>query len=354
MLKCDVPVTDPAVRRGFEWLKKAQFERLSAYELSVALLAVTAVADPFKKSKDSAAAGAKVRLTAEWRTLATSIQKALLGSRAARGWRYFRNSDPPGGKEDVSSTMLAVLALAAADRCGLPTDPATFGDAAAFVLTLQEADGPEVERVVRSRRPPGPGARPPSSGGRYAPADDPAPPPKDRARGFRYSIHPTTPADDRSVSGARTACGVGTLAICRYQLEAARAEKKRKAPPFDDAALRQAIFDGLAWISENWDPWGNPGDGNRNVYYLYCVERAMDLTGAERLGDHLWYVEMVQALLPRQAEKGFWDTKDTQVGDRYPVVDTSLALLFLRRAAKGGVPVPIITGDDDAPPVDGR
>jgi hypothetical protein len=351
LLKCDVPVTDPVVKKGFEWLKQAGVSaKSSAYEVSAALLAVTAVADPFKKDKDSKAAGARVRLTGDWRNWAMALRTSLMEHRSARGWRYQPKKVQPGGDEDVSSTQFAVLALAAADRCGIATDPAVYGDAAAYVLTLQEPDGPEVERVVRPRARPS--KKPPADAGRYGPARPEEPAPKDRARGFHYSVHPTTKDHDKIVSGARTACGVGALALARYALADAKGPPKKSAP--DQKALEQAIFDGLAWLSEHWDPWRNHGVGNKNVYYLYCVERAMDLVGAERLGGRSWYLEMVQALLPHQDPKGFWDTKDAQVGDRNPVCDTCFALLFLRRAAKGGVPIPIVTGDDDAPPVDGR
>jgi hypothetical protein len=343
LLKCDVPVTDPAVKKGFDWLKKAGIEpHTTAYEVSTALLAVTAVADPFKKGKDSRAAGEKVRLTGEWRAWATALHAALLQRRSPRGWRYEANSKVLGGPEDVSSTQFAVLALAAADRCGIATDPAVYGDAAAYVLTLQETEGPPVERVVRVRAKPGPAA-PAGGPGRYAPAKPEEAPPKDRARGFRYSVHATTREHERTVTGIRTACGVGTLALARYALAAA---PPKKAPAADPKALEQALYDGLAWLSQNWDPWETPGFYAKNCFYLYCVERAMDLVGAERLGDRFWYREMVEALLPRQDEKGFWDTKDRQIGDRGPVCDTCFALLFLRRAAKGGVPIPIVTGDE--------
>jgi hypothetical protein len=341
LLKCDVPVTDPAVERGFDWLKKAGVERhTTAYEVSTALLAVTAVADPFKKGKDARAAPEKVRLTGAWRTWAIALQRALLERRSPRGWRYEANSPMPGGPEDVSSTQFAMLALAAADRCGIATDPAVYDGAAAYVLTLQETSGKATDRVVH-RGKPGPAPSPGAPGG-YAPGKD-EDPPQDRARGFRYSVHPTTREDERRVTGVRTACGVGTLAIARYALAAA---PPKKAATVDPKAVEQGLYDGLAWLSENWDPWSNPGFYAKQTFYLYCVERAMDLVGAQRLGGRLWYLEMTKALLPKQDAAGAWDTKDPQLGDRGAVCDTCFALLFLRRATQGGVPLPIVTGED--------
>jgi hypothetical protein len=354
MLKCDIPLTDPAVKAGFAWLKHAGGgSQYSAYEISAALLAVTAVADPFKKDKDRRAAGARVRLTGEWRDWATSLQATLVGRRAPRGWRYQLGLKVAGGPEDISSTQLAVLALAAADRCGVTAETSVYADAAAYVMTLQEAEGPETERAVRPRRKPQ-SAKPPQDDRYSKPKPDEAPP-RDHARGFVYSVHPTTHADDKVATGARTACGIGTLALARWALDGPDAKPLKKGTRPPAKALEQAIYDGLAWHALNWSPWDNPGTSGRNIYYLYCVERAMDLTGAERLGEHFWYLEMVEQLLAQQNDKkGFWDTHDEQIGDRNPVIDTALALLFLRRAAKGGVPVPITTRGDDETPLDNR
>jgi hypothetical protein len=250
----------------------------------------------------------------------------------------------PGGTQDVSGTQFALLALAAADRCGLPTDRAVWDQAAQFVMSLQETVGPEVDRVVRPRRRNAPPPKPDPDAGRYAkPATESVP--KDHERGFHYSTHPSTKDHDLEVTGARTACGVGALALARYALE----QGAPKKPDF--SMIDRSIYDGLAWLAGHFEPWSNPnGGGIRQIVYLYSVERAMDLVGAERLGEHTWYLEMVEELLQHQNDVGSWDTKDVQMGERGgPVIDTAFALLFLRRAAQGGVPAPIVTTGDDAP-----
>lgn len=346
MLKCDVPVTDPTVAKGLAWLKKTPVQpNSSAYEVAAALLAVTATADPFKKTKDAAAAGAKVRLAPEWKPLTMTLQKALIERRNPRGWRYSKLGVNPGGTEDVSATMFAMLALTAADRCGVALDPNVVIGAASYVLTLQEKDGPEAPRAVRPR-PKAP-AKPDPHKGRYAGPGSPDNPPMDRARGFHYSIDPTAKDHDRVVTGSRTASGIGVLTLARYFL--AEAKVAAGKPTVSQAALERGIYDGLAWLATHFHAWQNPGaPGGRMINYLYCTERAMDLVGAERLGEHLWYVEMVQQLLPQQDERGAWDTKDAQVGERNAVIDTAYALLFLRRAAQGGVPrMPVVTGGDE-------
>jgi hypothetical protein len=354
MLKCEVPEKDPVIRSGLAWLQKAGVQpNTSSYELSAVILAVTATADPFKKSKDSRAAGDRVRLAPAYKKWVMDLTAALLDRRGPAGWRYRKNATDPGGTQDVSGTQFALLALTAADRCGLPVDRAVWADAAAYVLTLQEADGPETERAVRPRRSKkAPPPKPDPDKDPYAPPK-PDKPPMDRARGFHYSIHPTTPEHDKNITAARTACGIGSLALARSGLDPDGRRASSKGAP-DPKKVEQGIYDGLAWLTTHWDPWSNPGAGHKNIFYLYSVERAMDMVGAARLGDHIWYLEMVEQLLPKQdSAKGFWDTHDAQVGDRNPVVDTAFALLFLRRASDNVVPVPVLTGGDDAP-VDGR
>jgi hypothetical protein len=155
------------------------------------------------------------------------------------------------------------------------------------------------------------------------------------------------------VTGARTACGIGALALPPHPHDLRSKPGVRGRKP-DAGDVERAVYDGLAWLATSWSPWANPNASDKPIFYLYAVERAMDLVGARRLGDHVWYREMAEQLLPRQRADGAWDSKDGQVGDRNGVVDTAFALLFLRRAATscGGL-CPIVT-DPDAPPSDGR
>ena len=360
MLKCGVPAEDPVIRKGFEWLRKTTLkEARKAYENSVLLLAITSTGDTFKKASESRAAGDRVKLSADLKKWATDVKDALVGQRSPRGWRYEKNCKDPGGPEDVSSTQLAILALHQAERCGIPVDPAVFTDAIQYVMTLQEKEGPEVDRAVIARPRPAAGAKPAAGSdpekGRYAPPSGEAPPAKDHARGFQYAVHATAQEDEKRVSGSRTACGVGSLLIARYALEARTGRESANAlARLDRKALEKAIYDGLAWLSVNFSTYSNPLYEIKQIYYLYSVERVMDLVGAARLGTHLWYSEMARELLTHQDGKGFWDTKDAQVGARNPVVDTSLAILFLHRATRGLLPVPALTSSGDAPPTDNR
>jgi hypothetical protein len=343
LLKCGVPPSDPTVRRGFAWLAKKEANGGSAYEVSMKLLAVTATADPFKRTKNAVAAGERVRLVGRERKWAQQLVTALLAMRAPSGWRYWGPADrTPGGKQDLSSTQLATLALFSADRCGLKVEADVWRGVIAFTIEQQERDGPKRPRAVKA-----PVA---GSGARSDAADGAVP--KDRARGFAYVRDKAQDPEDRAASGGMTACGIANLMMARFALQ------KRYPLSWareDAEALQQSIYDGLAWLDANWSPFQNPAVERtaNDLYYVYCVERAMDLVGASRLGRHFWYAEMAEQVLARQHESGCWSRREDPAHPT-TVLDTCFALLFLHRATRGGIPFPVVTGGDDVPPTDAR
>ena len=357
LMKCGVPPSDPVVKRGFAWLQKHEKNGGNSYELSMKLLAVTATADPFKKTKDATAAGEKVRLTGPMRAWAEGLLSALVAMRAPDGWRYWGKADSnKGGKQDLSSTQLAALAIFSAQRCGLKVDPAIWTGILRFTLDQQEEDGPARPRAVvdRPRKDAKAGRPAPKPGDTVAPAPAPADASDmpDKARGFAYIRRTGPDPEDRAASGGMTACGVASVMMARFALMT-RAEKEWAKQ--DAARVQASVHDGLAWLDGNWSPYKNPPNGASrwHVYYLYCVERAMDLVGGWRLGKRFWYVEMAEQLLPLQQKAGFWDSGSAKKegGD---VVDTCFALLFLQRATRGGIPFPSVTGGADEPSVDNR
>jgi hypothetical protein len=113
------------------------------------------------------------------------------------------------------------------------------------------------------------------------------------------------------------------------------------------------VYDGLAWLDLHWDPFKNPPDGGMNLYYVYCVERSMDLIGAQRLGARFWYAEMAEQVLSRQKENGMWTGGNSPNGSP-DVLDTCFALLYLHRSTLGGIPFPSVTGGSEEPPSDNR
>jgi hypothetical protein len=125
--------------------------------------------------------------------------------------------------------------------------------------------------------------------------------------------------------GTTTAGAVSSLAIYDHLL--ARDAKK-------DLALQ----DGLAWLQVNYAvdtvpgpiEWDKISKNTYVPYYLYALERAMILTGNERLGTHAWYADAVKYLLDAQKPDGSWWLDDWG----RDVWDTCFALLFLKRSTR--------------------
>ena len=115
--------------------------------------------------------------------------------------------------------------------------------------------------------------------------------------------------------------------------------------------IQQSIYDGLAWLDLHWTATTCPKPQWR-IYYFYCVERAMDLLGIEKIGGHDWFAEMAETILAAQSRNGGWstDSPDVHAG----VLDTSFAILFLRRATRGRIPYATVTGGYDTPPANNR
>jgi hypothetical protein len=356
LLKCKVPENDPVVKKGFAWLRKNHRLPKDAYETSMLLLAITATADPFKKrtASEAAAEKDKVKLSGEMRGWANDVHKHLLKKRASLGWRYGTGSSTPGGDQDLSSTQMACLALFAADRCGIKTSGKIWNDMITFSMKMQEKDGPKVDRAVEAPSDEKPGKNPapdttPEGGGAAAAGEKP----QDRARGHAYILSDDLDPDEGQATGGMTACGLGTIMMARFIL---RHQKDNKDwANRDQAAVQQSVYDSVAWLSHNFEPITNPKKKRINVYhlyYLYCVERAFDMIGNRRLGKRFWYVEMGQRLLQIQKPQGFWNTGTAHKPE--DTLDTCFALLFLKRATRGGIPFPSITGGDEVPPVDNR
>ena len=198
-------------------------------------------------------------------------------------WSY------PGGDGDLSNTQYAALGLWVAGKTGL-TFPAD--------LWRQLFDA--LQRYV------------------------------DRQGGFGYS------KDDRNATLSMTAAGVGTLAICAWGLGAAGELPMRTRKQIERAEER-----GLEWLAERFEEAVSPGRGPWPYYRLYGIERVGGLLGVEQIDGRDWYQEGAARLLAAQNEDGSWSEgpranrrpgADQGASDPWVDVNTSFALLFLRRA----------------------
>jgi hypothetical protein len=161
--------------------------------------------------------------------------------------------------------------------------------------------------------------------------------------------------DEGQPTGGMTACGLANIEMARFILTEGGKKREQWNQRPDAAKVQDAIFDGIAWLEKNWSPFENPRKQRTNiyhVYWLYALERAMDLLDLRLVGSHSWYNEMGQELLNRQAQDGHWDTKSSLTPT--DTLDTAFALLFLKRATKGSIPFGSVTGGSEDAPADNR
>jgi hypothetical protein len=329
LLKCKVSVQHEAVKRGFRYLEKNFYRPPSSYETSMLLLAITARADAAKMRETAKKGTFRRKLSSKYMIWATKLRSHLLRKREARGWRYnvTKGQSAPGGPEDLSSTQLATLALFAAQRLGIRTERGVWEDILAFSMAQQETAGPDVV---------------------YRDPVDPSTTRKARARGFAYLSTSDKPHESEP-RGGMTACGLANLEMARFVLTEGGRKREAWDKRKDAAAVQEAIFDGIAWLDRNWSPFEDPHARKSNiyhVYWLYALERAMDLLGLQLVGGHRWYNEMGQELLNRQRD-GHWATKGNAGG--HDVLDTCFALLFLKRATSDQIPNTSVTGGSEGP-----
>lgn len=155
--------------------------------------------------------------------------------------------------------------------------------------------------------------------------------------GFTYSVR------DRSPSGSMTCAGISSWIIVNENLADAKAlvngQYANCCQPDDAVAKIDAAF---GWLAKNYTVQANPGPRGDKIttrlYYLYGLERAGRLAGRRFVGANDWYRDGAKQLLKWQhPSAGYWKTPNG-LGEKDPLVATSLALLFL---SKGKRPVAI-------------
>jgi len=190
-------------------------------------------------------------------------------------WAY------PEGGTDLSNSQYALLGLRAAAHRGVRIPGKVYVDALEYLLRHQHPSG-----------------------------------------GFSYR-------PDRPPSGSMTLAG---LAIALISLEAGRGEVRSAA------RLRQyetMVEDAFAWYETRyaieWNPYGDGGGRTLEFfhYYLFSLERIGIFTKSKSIAGHDWYREGAEFLLAHQEKDGFWKASTSYDS----MVDTSFALLFLRRAS---------------------
>jgi len=355
LLKCGVSKDDPAVKKGFDWLRKTSggitkgkamktAYRIpnGTYELATLILAIEARANPHKLEKEreqelrfKLKKGQKLKLDVKLDPEDQAWMKELVDALMKRlnkgaGWRYGQWTgtawhNGPRGTSDLSATNLSMLAILAAERCGIAQSDAFYASMLRWTLTMQEKEGEEHKRWQPKVN---------EADERYSSV-------MDRVRGFWY-IGPGGDDSEKVATGSMSACGLANIVICSSILDARDEDAGGKGTIFPvdlQGQAEKAWWDGVAWLDYWWTMGSNINHGSYHYYYMYCLERACDLKRIHLLAGHPWYNEGAQVLVDDQlnASTGAWTKQDTH--RPCDVLNTCFALLFLNRST------PAITGD---------
>jgi hypothetical protein len=148
-----------------------------------------------------------------------------------------------------------------------------------------------------------------------------------------------TPDANNGMTASMTCAGISSLVISglkRFQ-GAEKLVGEHGVENCGKGTTDKHLENGINWLSTHFAVDQNFGAGHQwKYYFLYGLERTGRLSGVRFFGNHDWYREGAEELVHEQDPlDGFWRG---QQYERYPVISTSFALLFL---AKGRSPVVI-------------
>jgi hypothetical protein len=273
LLNCGFPVTDKTVNNGLGAVRRIQSEQTYIRALQAMVLAEANLPED----------RARLEEHVSW-----LIKHRIVKNGKLHGWSY---SDTLALVADGSNTQYAVLGLWAAKQAGVQNIP------------------PEIWEEIRKHY----------LEGEY------------RGGGWEYIKGGGGPAEGALIT--MTTAGVCGLLIASMELNDGRESFNALAGPADKCGVypdSEAIERGFKWINNRFTLELK----GRTYYHLYGLERAGRLSGQRYIGQYDWYREGCKMLVPIQKENGSWS--NSSLYDRWPVVSTSMALLFL---SKGRTPV---------------
>ncbi len=310
MLKSGVSPKDPAVEKGFAWLRKQTFKK--TYCVGLTMMAIEAKYISPEEVRDSEAFmdGKKSELKLQRRDLtkedtawmlegANWLAKAMTTDGA---WSY----EGTAAGYDHSNSQYGLLGLLSAARCGIMVPTKTWQTILDHWLATQEQKGPLAK--VRILAADGKEAHEATV----------------MVRGWGYNdvaaLGSTTvrPAAMEPCRGSMTCAGIAAVCMARSQLSSAHALTPEKA-----RAAEAAVLGGVAWMEAHYTVKESVYGTGWYYYYMYGLERAMVLAQHRFVGDHDWYKEGAIVLIGGQTADGAWAAS---------AVETSFAVLFLKRA----------------------
>jgi hypothetical protein len=287
-----VPLSDPAVDKGYRFVKKQATDVDNTYEVALSVLLLARVGDRADRS-----------------TIRTLGARLLAGQNEGGGWGYKCPktdasilSKPDSikrekGLGDNSCTQFGVLGLWVASRYGVPIESAMVSVASRF-LDGQNEDG-----------------------------------------GWSYS--PSTREKPEDSRNTMTCAGLFSLTVARATR--IREEQKNK-PANTEVRGEKATLLADPVYAKGFEKVGQYATGvgpGAAKYFLWSIERLGVLLGLEKLGTVDWFASGSDALVKTQRPDGGWSEGKERLSD------TSFAILFLRKANLGSDISRLLEGEPD-------
>jgi hypothetical protein len=297
LIENGVPLTDPVLQKGYEYVKKHANSLKNTYDLSLVIVLLSRFGDRRDKAE-----------------IKKYAARLMAGQMDSGGWHYncpgaeldfekvlrdvSLGPKPKEGYGDNSCTQFAVLGLWVASRSGVNVDKTLVKVAQRFVKK-QFDDG-----------------------------------------GWAY--------DDKRTGPEEAMTGAGLFCLAVAQANQIRNALKSGKRPEGEAATGKSLLENPVF-AKGFKRTGDfvkglgPGSGR---YFLWSVERVGVLLGLEQIGEVDWFQKGADGLIKTQREDGGWPTAwpDT---DKLGLSDTSFALLFLRRANLGSDISRLLEGEHD-------
>lgn len=306
LLHSGVSPDDPVVKAAFASVAAFKGQQ-QTYDVGILLMALEAKYLPMEKweeieqiTEEKAREAISAKVSKEDKALAESNARWLMTTQAANGAFGYWDS-----KESVnlSNTQYALLGLKSASRLGISVPDSVWKRALHFIDGAAQSDGAKytLQIVHRSGKP------------------------EERNAviyGWQY-LPPTW----TEVTGTMVVAALSSMAVCRSELA-----RQGEWSEVQARRTEELTWGGLAWLDKfhairSGSPEGAWHLAAMPYFYLHGLERAGILLEVQRIGQHDWYFEGAAVLVSWQAEDGHWPSPQ-----RVPVIDSALALLFLKRA----------------------
>lgn len=309
-----VSIDDPVMKLAYQFLLKQRPSQ--TYDTALSLMAIEAKClsksggSPANvASEDDARKAIEGAIGEEERAVVKKLTGFLVENQTKEG--YWGYPAPRGGKYDHSNTKYALLGLKASSRCGEKVPSDVWSRAGRYLVSSQQK-GASFEGELAWK-----------GDSRWSN------PIRGDQGGWAYFVGDK----DASPYGTMVCGGLAGLLICESELERSKSLTDADAKSFSEATKSAAI-----WLTANYStrncPPGGMAECSYWTHYLFALERAAIYLGVEKLGKGNWYLEGAFHLTRAQSRDGSWNRG-------LSIIDTSFALLFLKRAL---IPVPTKSG----------